>query len=74
MTTTIEKTKDAIIAALKNSLLQGSNSKLYIVREGISSVISGLTYKEETNVIEVILSADKTHLTVQDSDSIELRS
>jgi|APCry1669189733_1035249.scaffolds.fasta_scaffold31736_2 hypothetical protein len=74
MTTTIDKTKDAIITALKSSLVKGSTSKLYIVRDGTSTVISGITYTEKDNILNVILSPDKTYLTVKDTDTIELRS
>jgi len=74
MTTIIDKTKDAVVTALKNSLVKNSTSKLYIVRDGTSSIISGVNYTEKDNTLGVILSTDKTSLTVRDTDSIELRS
>lgn len=74
MTTIIDKTKDAVITALKSSLVKNSTSKLYIVRDGTSSIVSGVIYTEKNNILEVILSTNKTSLTVRDTDSIELRS
>lgn len=74
MTTIIDKTKDAVITALKSSLVKNSTSKLYIVRDGTSFIISGVTYTEKDNILGVIISTNKTSLIVRDTDSIELRS